>query len=238
MSSKGLALSLGSFIGAEATDCLSDLLEVGIDAVMDEGVLQGIPFISTVVSLTRITWGVAEWHNIKKLAAFLDEIRKHTIDAEKKEAYIAMLSADAKRRDRELTYILVLIDRYLSEGKPRVLAMLYLAFLDGVIDWDEFVAYSEVVDQLLSTDIIAIGKLRGRMKVFPGLKGEDSLLRLQAVGVLYRKDNWGENLERAERRAKRAGESLSNMYDSSAQHEYALTSFGSTLQRIITQEDE
>ena len=64
MSNKSLSLSLGSYIGSETTDCLGDLLEAGIDSVMDEGILQGVPFISTAISISRICKGMAEWHNI------------------------------------------------------------------------------------------------------------------------------------------------------------------------------
>lgn len=33
--------------------------------------------------------------------------------------------------------ILILIDRYIGVEKPQQLAKLYLAYLDGVIDWNE-----------------------------------------------------------------------------------------------------
>jgi len=100
---EGLALSLNEFIGTETTDCLEELVEAGIDSMMDEGVLQGIPFISMAVSAVRIGKGIREWHNIKKLAIFLDEIRRKTVEHNKLEAYRTKLSSDAKLRDKEIT---------------------------------------------------------------------------------------------------------------------------------------
>ena len=48
---------------------------------------------------------------------------------------------------------MIIVDRYVSYEKPRLLAALYLAYLDGNIEWTEFTTYAEVVDRLLPTDI-------------------------------------------------------------------------------------
>lgn len=47
---------------------------------------------------------------------------------------------------------MILIDRYIGVEKPQQLAKLYLAYLDGVIDWNELTKYAEVVDRFLPGD--------------------------------------------------------------------------------------
>lgn len=45
---------------------------------------------------------------------------------------------------------MIIVDRYVSYEKPRLLATLYLAYSDGNIEWTEFTTYTEVVDRLLA----------------------------------------------------------------------------------------
>ncbi len=58
-----------------------------------------------------------------------------------------------KNRDNELAYITIIIDNYLDIEKPELLAKMYLAYLDYLINWDEFCAYSEIINNLLRMDI-------------------------------------------------------------------------------------
>lgn len=47
---------------------------------------------------------------------------------------------------------MVLLDRYISADKSRMLARLYLSYLDNVISWIEFAEFSEIIDRLLPSD--------------------------------------------------------------------------------------
>lgn len=71
MNQNALAISLSDSLGAEVTGCLGNLIEAGIDSVMDEGLLQAVPFIATAVSLLRIGRSIHERHQIKSLLHLL-----------------------------------------------------------------------------------------------------------------------------------------------------------------------
>ena len=62
-----LSTALEDSINGEISDVISDLAEIGLDSLFDEGVLREIPFVSTAVSVYRIGRSISERHYIKKL---------------------------------------------------------------------------------------------------------------------------------------------------------------------------
>ena len=67
---KSLSVSLGESLTSEVATCMSNLLETGLDSVLEDGTLKDIPFISTIIALYKIGNNLHDRHNIKKLAAF------------------------------------------------------------------------------------------------------------------------------------------------------------------------
>ena len=64
-----------------------------------------------------------------------------------------------------------------------MLAKLYLAYLDGVIVWNELLMYAEVVDRFLSFDFGMLMSADGKVTVHFNVGGE-SVLRLVALGLM------------------------------------------------------
>lgn len=131
MEEKSLSLSFGDSLTKEISDCVGKFVEVGIDSIMEDGLLKDIPFISTAISIYRIGKSVQECHHIKKLASFLEEIQNEVVDEADRQKYRKKFQGNKAFRDQELEYVLILIDRYIGYEKPQMLAKLYLAYLDG-----------------------------------------------------------------------------------------------------------
>ena len=183
MDKLSLSIGLSNSIGEKAFDCISSLGEVGLDAIMDEGILRDIPLISTVVSTYRIGEKLTERHHLKKLISFVEEINTGSINEDNRIKYITKIKNNPKKRNAELEYILVLIDRYISEDKAKMLAKLYLAYLDGIIIWEELTMYAEVVDRFLILDCGTLISADGKVTVHRNIGGE-SVLRLEALGLM------------------------------------------------------
>ena len=183
MSDNNLPVSLSESLKTEAISCVGELVEVGLDAMLDDGLLKDVPFISTVVSLYNIVGNLNERYCLKKLAVFLNEINHNIVNEAKREEYIRKIKSDEKFRNKELEYILVLIDRYVSYEKPQMLAKLYLAYLDGIIIWEEMTMYAEVIDRFLLTDSNMLLSADGTVTIYRNIGGE-SVLRLVALGLM------------------------------------------------------
>lgn len=82
-----------------------------------------------------------------------------------------------------MEYLLVLMDRYISYEKPKMLAKLYLAYLEAVIVWEEMTMYSEVIDRMLLLDYNTLISNSGEFIVHRNIGGE-AILRLVALGLM------------------------------------------------------
>lgn len=188
MSEESLSTALGNSLTEEAATVSSELLEVGLDAILEDGLLKDIPLLSTAVSIYKIGNSIKERHNIKKLNSFLNELNNGIVDDCQREEYIQDFVENKKIRNKELEYIIVLIDRYLSEDRPRLLAKLYLAYLENKIVWDEFVMYAEILDRLFKLDIDTLISDGTQYTVYRNI-GAESILRLVALGLIVEESN-------------------------------------------------
>lgn len=188
MEERSLSISFGNSLTEEAYGIAGEYAELGLDALVEDGLFKDIPIVSTAMAVYRIGKSIRERHHIAKLIAFLNEINKGIADEEKRQNYREKFTANEKYRNQELEYILILIDRYISSDKPAMLAKLYLAYLDGEIIWEEFTMYAEVIDRFLLLDSRTLTTTATQTIVHRNLGGE-SVLRLVALGLMAEKAN-------------------------------------------------
>lgn len=227
MEEQSLSVSFKNSISEEVAGVCSDFLEIGIDSILDEGVLKDIPFISTAVAVYKIGKSIGERNHLKKLGAFLDEINKNIISENDRRDYQNKLKDKQEFLNKELEYVLVIVDRYIGIEKPKMLAKLYLAYLDGVISWVVFTKYAEVIDRFLPGDcetLVSDTTYKTERDI-----DTDSIQRLIALGLVI------EGVRTIDSRVK--GEAI--MIDSPESREikernYARTEFGNILVYILT----
>ena len=197
METESLASSLHNSITNESLSICTNILEVGLDALIGADIWRDIPFLSTAVSMYKIGHSIKECYELKKLAAFLEEINKGCIGGDKLKERRKKFEEDIQFRNRELEYCMVLLDRYISADKSRMLARLYLSYLDSVISWIEFAEFSEIIDRLLPSDFewmfefMCHGGIH--KKDFPNAD-LSPVLRLQSLGLVISQTDllWGD----------------------------------------------
>ncbi len=183
MDDKSLAIAFGESLKEDSIACISDLAEVGLDAIMDDGILKDIPILSTAVAVYKIVSSIKERHNMKKLVMFLNQINHEIPDEQQRFEYQQKFQSNKPFRNQELEYLLVLIERYIGYDKPKMLAKLYAAYLDGFIIWEELTMYAEVIDRFLPLDCNTLISESNKITVHRNIGGE-SLLRLVALGLM------------------------------------------------------
>jgi len=194
MEEQTLALSFRNSLTEEVFSITGEYVELGLDALTEDGLFKDIPIVSTAVAVYRIGKSIRERHHIAKLISFLNEINKGIADEEKREQYREKFNSNEKFRNQELEYILILIDRYISFDKPQMLAKLYLAYLDGDIIWEEFTMYAEVIDRFLLLDCNMLTSQSTRF-IVPINKSGDSILRLVALGLMTEESDYSAYLK-------------------------------------------
>lgn len=185
MMTNDLSKSLKDSLSPEFESIISNAAELGIDALLEDGVLKDIPFISSAISIYRIEKSIKERHNLKKLICFLDELNKCSLDENNRNLYAEKFQQNEKFQKQQLDYIMILVDRYLDYNKPRMLAKLYLAYLFEYIDWQMFSTYAEIIDRLLPDDITYLMYAENLFVVYEGQSdGIEPLLRLEGLGII------------------------------------------------------
>ena len=181
-----LSQALSNSISEETQSVAAELMEAGLDSVMDDGLLKEVPILSVAVSLYKIGHSIKERYYLRKLAAFINALNKNVYNEEERNNYKRKISDNPKQRDKELEYILILIDRYIHSDKADKLAKLYLVYLDGKITWSMFSKYAEILDRLLPGDYEEMHTCS-----WPALNDSDvsdSLLRLISLGLVISHD--------------------------------------------------
>lgn len=229
MEEKSLSSSFGESL-KEAVDPVIDYLELGLDSVLEDGLLKDVPVVSTVVALYKIGNSLKERHNLKKLYIFINEINKGVVSKEKLFKYKQKFESNEKYRNQEIEYLLVLLDRYVNYDKPQMLAKIYLAYLDGLIDWIELTMYAEVIDRFLVLDCDTLVSESEKFTTFRNV-GSESILRLVALGLMA--EETSNSLFEETSRGGFAVTTSSMNRASSKERRYKRTEFGSKLADIL-----
>lgn len=137
----------------EFGEILTSLTEFSLDSILPEGIIRDIPFVSCAVSLYKIGATIKERSYLRKLALFLKEINDGNVDEYKRQRYLNRLIKNRRTIQKELEYVMTLLDRFLSEQKAKYLGRLFLAYIYEEIDWSMFCQLSELIDRLLPNDI-------------------------------------------------------------------------------------
>ena len=224
-----LSVSMQESLRDDAADILCNISEIGLDSILDDGIIKDIPMISTAVRLFNIGKSIKERHYVKKLAIFIDALNKGMAKDEQREYYKQKVIDDTKKRNKELEYILILIDRYLLEDKTVFLAKIYLAYLDETIKWEEFVTFSSVIDMLMPKDYTVL-KSSYTYHIRHD-NNTDSILRLAGLGLIVRDPD---ALDKIDRRASFTKKGYaSSLNKDRIQNTYYRTALGDKMVKIL-----
>lgn len=148
-----LVESFGNSIGSDIVTFTGEAVEFTLDACSSEdSVLKEVPFVGAAVKLYSIGSKVHDKHNFYKLKSFIKAINTQSGKPEELKKRKEKFLSNAKFRKQELEYLLILIERYVGFVKPNMLGKLYVAYIDGIINWNELTMYAEVVDRFLPGD--------------------------------------------------------------------------------------
>lgn len=149
-----LVLSLRDSILKELNgDLLKEYIEVGIDTIIEEGLLKDIPIVNTICSLMKFGSSIKERNLLKQTLIFINEFNQYNIHSDKIEQYRQRLQNNPKLLEEELGRVLILLDRQIDTIKSGFLARFFAAYIDGEIDWDKFCELHDILERLFISDI-------------------------------------------------------------------------------------
>lgn len=224
-----LSISFGESLSEHTMALVADLGELGLDGNLSEGLLKDVPFISTAISFYKIGKTIREKYHIQKLIEFINEMNRGVISIGKLQKYREKFWGNSSFRQKELEYIVLIIDRYIGFNKPTMLAKLYLAYLDNLIDWKSFLVYSEVVDRFLTDDYQQL--ISGNEITIINNDGLEVMLRLSALGLF--KDITDNSMYREIKSGTFAVTTETMARFGSTDKTFSITPFGGVLANIL-----
>ena len=146
-------------IMAEQIDLGADILEVGLDQLLEEGIIKDIPILGSVVKAGKIVSTIHDAIFVKKVIAFAQNIHSGSGNEEKWNQHKEKLLSDQKRLIKEIEVLLIYIDRYTKYLKSKILGKFYILYVKEELDWSDFEVFAEILDDISVYDFETLEEL-------------------------------------------------------------------------------
>lgn len=139
-----------SIKNADLGGLIKDFTEVGIDSVINEGVLRDVPIVGTLASLAKVGANIQDRLFLKKIMAFLVPLQD--VDPEKREEIINKIDQSKKYRVKVGEKLLYIIDSCEDFEISELVSKVFVYHLKDQITYDEFLKTSSVLKDMNKID--------------------------------------------------------------------------------------
>jgi len=150
-----------------------DALEVGIDALLSDGLLKDIPIINTINSIYNISNSISDKLLFNKIKKFLLEL--NTLTSEERIKLFEKLEKEPKLKQKTSIYILELFNKIDDENKATMIFKVFQAYNNEEIDYETFYRLNKVIKEISPIDI---NKVRNIKNEFNSRSKDFDLLNL------------------------------------------------------------
>ena len=133
-------------------DLGTDVSELCIDMLQDEGIVKDIPVLGTVYKVGKIGYSVARLTFIKKVLAFAQEMQRNDVDKNILKKHKELSLTNPKKYNSELEILIEYLNRQVGCEKAILNARAYYLYLDEQINYQSLQLLWEVIDQLYLSD--------------------------------------------------------------------------------------
>ena len=131
----------------------AEFLELGIDSVLENGLVKDIPILGTLVGVGKFAQNIHDRNLMRQTIAFLNEFNAGEIDERKLENYRYRINHNPKIAEAELGRVLILLNKNIDLVKSQYQARFFHAYVNEDISWDIFCELCDIVDRLFISDI-------------------------------------------------------------------------------------
>lgn len=138
-------------ITSQISELLEDFAEVGLDSLLEEGLLKDIPIIGSFVKFAVLTKNVPNVIFLSKMKRFLRGIEN--ISEKEKENFIKDLDSKPDLKSKVGECLVLMIDRLDDMEKTDILAGLFIKYVKNKIDLEIFRRLVSAIDIAFIEDI-------------------------------------------------------------------------------------
>lgn len=140
-------------------DSCIDLSEIGIDSLIDNPIVEGIPFVKLLLGITKTTQNIYERNLLRQTFNFIKGFNDGKLDNEKLTKYRDKIFKNEKTAE-ELGRVLIILNKNVDIKKSVILGRFFRAYINENISWDDFCDLADVTDRLFISDISTLTFLR------------------------------------------------------------------------------
>ena len=148
-----LSQSLEDFL---KKDDLSNLAvsfgEVGIDAILDNGILRDIPILSSILGGINAIGSVRDALFAKKLVSFLSELSD--IPVEQRQNMIDLIDNSNDFKVKVGEKLIYIIEKAEDHYTSKIVAIFFAEFLTEKITYDQFLKVSRIINNMFIGDFL------------------------------------------------------------------------------------
>ena len=135
------------------SDACSDMAELGIDSLLDDGVFKSIPVVSLLIGVGKTAQNIHDRNLLKQTIKFINTFNEKSISQEKINKYRKKIQSKPKYAEEELGRVIILLNSNVDLKKSELLGKFYRAYVDETIDWDTFCELSDITSRLFVSDL-------------------------------------------------------------------------------------
>ena len=135
------------------SDACSDMAELGIDSLLDDGVFKSIPVVSLLIGVGKTAQNIHDRNLLKQTIKFINTFNEKSISQEKINKYRKKIQSKPKYAEEELGRVIILLNSNDELKKSELLGKFYRAYGDETIDWDTFCELSDITSRLFVSDL-------------------------------------------------------------------------------------
>lgn len=140
-------------------EILGEYIELGIDSFINDRILKDIPIVNSIVAVLKIGKNIHDRNLLRQTLTFIKEFNSGNISKDKLVEYKSTIENNPKKCEEELGRVLILLNNYIDTEKSIMLARLYRAYINKIINWNEFCEYSEIINRIFIQDLKILKKI-------------------------------------------------------------------------------
>ena len=169
----------------DSKDIIGDYLEIGIDSIIDEGILKEIPIVKTIVGVLKVGKNVHDRNLLKQTLVFINEFNRNEIRQDKIEEYKKRIENDPKKCEDELGRIILLLNNFIDREKSIMLSKVFKDYVGQLLNRNEFCEHSEIINRLFIQDFSFLQEVYlGRISDTTNRSDIYKVERLNSLGII------------------------------------------------------
>lgn len=161
----------------------TDIIEIGIDTVIDNPFLESLPFVKIVVGTGKSIANLVERNLIDQTIHFMIAINNGDVDEEKFSKYREKLANDPKKAEKELGRVMIILNRTIENRKSVILGKLFQAYINERITLDDFYELADALERIFISDVELLQRISQEPINTPDANDEYRGERISAIGL-------------------------------------------------------